>query len=95
MQPRETAPDSKTSALRHRIPGRPECDSSRTWSRLQSEDRSATGSRPLKNVVVQAAIATQQVQQLQAVGLRVEDVLRDVKAIAHTDLHVLSEQSGI
>ena len=39
------------------------------------------GSRLLKNVDVQAAIATQQTQQL--------------KAIAHTDLQTLLEQSGI
>ena len=49
----------------------------------------------LKNVDVQAAIATQQSQQLQAVEVRIEDVLRDLKAIAHTDLQTLSEQSGI
>ena len=49
----------------------------------------------LKNVDVQAAIATQQSQQLQAVEVRIEDVLRDLKAIAHTDLHVLSERSGV
>ena len=42
-----------------------------------------------------AAIATQQSQQLQAVEVRIEDVLRDLKAIAHTDLQRLSEQSGI
>ena len=52
------------------------------------------GSRLFRNVVVQAAIATQQAQQLEAVEVRIEDVLRDLKAIAHTDLHVLSEQSG-
>ena len=27
--------------------------------------------------------------------MRIEDVLRDLKAIAHTDPHVLSEQSGV
>jgi phytoene dehydrogenase-like protein len=53
------------------------------------------GSRLLKNVDVQAAIATQQAQQLEAVEVRIEDVLRDLKAIAHTDPHVLSEQSGV
>ena len=53
------------------------------------------GSRLFRNVVVQAAIATQQAQQLEAVEVRIEDVLRDLKAIAHTDLHVLSEQSGV
>ena len=53
------------------------------------------GSRLLKNVEVQAAIATQQAQQLEAVEVRIEDVLRDLKAIAHTDLHVLSDQSGV
>ena len=53
------------------------------------------GSRLLKNVDVQAAIATQQSQQLQAVEVRIEDVLRDLKAIAHTDLQTLSAQSGI
>ena len=53
------------------------------------------GSRLLKNVEVQAAIAGQQAQQLEAVEVRIEDVLRDLKAIAHTDLRVLSDQSGI
>ena len=53
------------------------------------------GARLLKNVDVQAAIATQQAQQLQAVEVRSEDVLRDLKAIAHTALQTLSEQSGI
>jgi len=53
------------------------------------------GSRLLKNVDVQDAIATQQSQQFQAVEVRIEDVLRDLKAIAHTDLQTLSEQSGI
>ena len=53
------------------------------------------GSRLFRNVVVQAAIATQQAQQLEAVEVRIEDVLRDLKAIAHTDPHVLSEQSGV
>ena len=53
------------------------------------------GSRLLKNVDVQAAIATQQSQKLQAVEVRIEDVLRDLKAIAHTDLQTLSEQSGV
>ena len=53
------------------------------------------GSRLLKNVEVQAAIATQQAQQLEAVEVRIEDVLRDLKAVAHTDPHVLSEQSGV
>ena len=53
------------------------------------------GSRLLKNVDVQTAIATQQSQQLQAVEVRIEDVLRDLKAIAHTDLQTLSAQSGI
>ena len=49
----------------------------------------------MKNVDVQAAIATQQSQQLQAVEVRIEDVLRDLKAIAHTDLQTLSAQSWI
>ena len=53
------------------------------------------GSRLLKNAQVQAAIAAQQAQQLEAVEVRIEDVLRDLKAIAHTDPHVLSEQSGV
>ena len=44
---------------------------------------------------VQATIAAQQTQQLEAVEVRIEDVLRDLKAIAHTDPHVLSEQSGV
>ena len=53
------------------------------------------GSRLLKNVDVQAAIAGQQAQQLEAVEVRIEDVLRDLKAIAHTDLRALSQQSGV
>ena len=44
------------------------------------------GSRLSKNVEVQAAIATQQAQQLEAVEVRIEDVLRDLKAITYTDL---------
>ena len=51
-------------------------------------------SRLLKNVHVQAAIAAKQTQQLATVDLRVEDVLRDLQAIAHTDLQTLSAQSG-
>ena len=45
---------------------------------------------------MQAAVATQQAQQLE-VGevLRIEDVLRDFNANAHTDLQTLSAQSGI
>ena len=53
------------------------------------------GSRLLKNVEVQAAIADEQAQQLEAVEVRIEDVLRDLKAIAHTDLRALSQQSGV
>ena len=53
------------------------------------------GSRLLKNVHVQAAIAAKQTQQLAAVNVRVEDVLRDLQAIAHTDLQTLSAQSGV
>ena len=53
------------------------------------------GSRLLKNVEVQAAIAAQQAQQLEVVEVRIEDVLRDLKAIAHTDLRALSQQSGV
>ena len=49
------------------------------------------GSRLLKNVGVQAALAPEQVQQLEAVKVRIEDVLRDLKAIAHTDLRALSQ----
>ena len=52
-------------------------------------------SRLLKNVDVQAAIATKQTHQLKALEVRIEDVLPDLKAIALTDLHVLSEQSGV
>ena len=40
------------------------------------------GSRLLKNVDVQAAIATQQAQQLERFEVRIEDVPRDLKAIA-------------
>ncbi len=53
------------------------------------------GSRLLTNVVVKQAIAAQHATQLKAVEVRIEDVLRDVMAIAHTDLHTLTEQSGI
>ena len=53
------------------------------------------GSRLLKNVHVQAAIAAKQTQQLAAVNVRVEDVLRDLQEIAHTDLQTLSAQSGV
>ena len=53
------------------------------------------GSRLLKNVHVQAAIAAKQTQQLAAVNIRVEDVLRDLQAIAHTDLQTLGAQSGV
>ena len=53
------------------------------------------GSRLLKNVDVQAAIAAKQTQQLAAVDVRVEDVLRDLQAIAHTELQTLSAQSGV
>ena len=53
------------------------------------------GSRLLRNVVVKQAIAAQHATQLKAVEVRIEDVLRDVMAIAHTDLHTLTEQSGI
>ena len=49
----------------------------------------------MKNAQVQAAIAAQQAQQLEAVEVRIEDVLRDLKAIAHTDLRALSQQSGV
>ena len=53
------------------------------------------GSRLLTNVVVKQAIAAQHARQLKAVEVRIEDVLRDVMAIAHTDLHTLTQQSGI
>ena len=49
----------------------------------------------MKNVRVQAAIAAKQTQQLATVDLRVEDVLRDLQAIAHTELQTLSAQSGV
>ena len=52
-------------------------------------------SRLLKNVEVQAAIAAKQTQQLAAVKVRVEDVLRDLQAIARTYLQTLSVQSGV
>ena len=41
------------------------------------------------------AIAAQHAKQLKAVDVRIEDVLRDVMAIAHTDLHTLTEESGV
>ncbi len=53
------------------------------------------GSRLLTNVVVKQVIAAQHAGQLKAVEVRIEDVLRDVMAIAHTDLQTLTEQSGI
>ena len=53
------------------------------------------GSRLLKNVEAQAAIAAKQMQQLVTVNVRVEDVLRDLLAIAHTELQTLSAQSGV
>ena len=53
------------------------------------------GSRLLKNVHVRAAIAAKQTQQLAAVEVRVEDVLRDLQAITHTDLQTLAAQSGV
>ena len=53
------------------------------------------GSRLLKNVDVQAAIAAKHTQQLATVDVRVEDVLRDLQAIAHTELQTLSAQSGV
>ena len=53
------------------------------------------GSRLLTNVVVKQAIAAQQARQLKTVEVRIEDVLRDVMAIAHTDLQTLTEQSGV
>jgi len=52
------------------------------------------GSRLLTNAVVKQTIAAQHATQLKAVEVRIEDVLRDVMAIAHTDLHTLTEQSG-
>ena len=53
------------------------------------------GSRLLTNAVVKQAIAAQHSRQLEVADVRIEDVLRDVMAIAHTDLHTLTEQSGI
>ena len=42
------------------------------------------GSRLLTNVVVKRAIAAQQDRQLKSVEVRIEDVLHDLRAIAHT-----------
>jgi len=53
------------------------------------------GSRLLRNAVVQQAIAAQQSQHLEAVEVRIADVLRDLRTIAHTDLQTLAEQSGV
>ena len=53
------------------------------------------GSRLLTNVVVKPAIAAQHARQLKSVDVRIEDVLRDVMAIAHTDLQTLTEESGV
>ena len=56
------------------------------WAGYSPRTAPQQSPRLLKNVDVQAAIATQQSQQLEAVEVRIEDVLRDLKAIAHTDL---------
>ena len=53
------------------------------------------GSRLLRNVVVQAAVTAQQTEQLAAVEVRSAEVLRELMAIAHTDLRTLAEQSGV
>ncbi len=53
------------------------------------------GSRLLTNVVVKRAIAAQQDRQLKSVDVRIQDVLHDLRAIAHTDLQTLTEQSGV
>jgi len=53
------------------------------------------GSRLLTNVVVKRTIAAQQDRQLKSVDVRIQDVLQDLRAIAHTDLQTLTEQSGV
>ena len=53
------------------------------------------GSRLLRNAVVQAAVTAQQTEQLAAVEVRSAEVLRELMAIAHTDLRTLAEQSGV
>ena len=45
--------------------------------------------------MVKRAIAAQQDRQLKSVEVRIEDVLHDLRAIAHTDLQTLTEQSGV
>jgi TPR repeat protein len=45
--------------------------------------------------VVKRAIAAQQDRQLKSVEVRIEDVLHDLREIAHTDLQTLTEQSGV
>ena len=49
----------------------------------------------MKNADVQAAIAAKHTQQVATVDVQVEDVLRDLQAIAHTELPMLSAQSGV
>ena len=49
------------------------------------------GSRLLTNVVVKRAIDAQQDRQLKSVEVRIQDVLHDLRAIAHTDLQTLTE----
>ena len=45
--------------------------------------------------MVKRAIAAQQDRQLKSVEVRIEDVLHDLRAIAHTDLQTLTDQSGV
>ena len=86
-----------STARQHRFVAEYQVDLNATQAALRAGYSARTapqqGSRLLKNVDVQAAIATQQSQQLEAVEVRIEDVLRDLKAIAHTDLQTLTEQS--
>ena len=88
-----------STARQHRFVVEYQVDLNATQAALRAGYSARTapqqGSRLLKNVEVHAAIATQQAQQLDAVDVQIADVLRDLKAIAHTDLHVLSEQSGV
>ena len=53
------------------------------------------GSRLLINAVMQATVTAQQTEQLAAVEVRSAEVLRELMAIAHTDLRTLAEQSGV
>ena len=62
---------------------------------VQSENGSATRITAVEECLRASRIAAQQTKQLAAVNVRVEDVLRDLQAIAHTELQTLSAQSRV